>query len=44
VEKMRIRVDDAPFIAVRVDKVGEALRFLTNVGDGWRPGRGMICA
>ncbi|HEX4182393.1 MAG TPA: DUF1285 domain-containing protein [Caulobacteraceae bacterium] len=33
VEKMKIRVEDAPFIAVRVDRVGEALRFTTNVGD-----------
>jgi hypothetical protein len=33
VEKMRITVEDAPFIAVRVDRSGEALRFLTNVGD-----------
>jgi len=33
VEKMRITVEDAPFIAVRVDREGEALRFLTNVGD-----------
>ena len=33
VEKMRITVEDAPFIAVRVDRVGEVLRFLTNVGD-----------
>ena len=33
VEKMKITVEDAPFIAVRVDRVGEALRFLTNVGD-----------
>jgi len=32
-EKMKIKVEDAPFIAVRVDRVGEALRFLTNVGD-----------
>ena len=32
-EKMKIRVEDAPFIAVRVDRVGDALRFLTNVGD-----------
>ena len=32
-EKLRIRVDDAPFVAVRVDRVGEDLRFLTNVGD-----------
>jgi hypothetical protein len=33
VEKMKITVEDAPFVAVRVDRVGEALRFLTNVGD-----------
>jgi uncharacterized protein len=33
VEKMRITVEDAPFIAVRVDADGGALRFLTNVGD-----------
>jgi hypothetical protein len=37
VEKMRIVVEDAPFIATRMDRVltetGEALRFLTNVGD-----------
>lgn len=33
VEKMKITVEDAPFIAVRVDRVGEALKFLTNVGD-----------
>src|SRR5271163_211997 len=33
VEKMRITVEDAPFIAVRVDRAGEGLRFLTNVGD-----------
>ena len=38
VEKMRIAVEDAPFIAVRVDQItGEdgrkTLRFLTNVGD-----------
>ena len=32
-EKMRIVVEDAPFIATRVDRDGEALRFLTNVGD-----------
>jgi uncharacterized protein len=30
---MKITVEDAPFIAVRVDRVGETLRFLTNVGD-----------
>ena len=33
VEKMKITVEDAPFIAVRVDREGGALRFLTNVGD-----------
>jgi hypothetical protein len=33
VEKMKITVEDAPFVAVRVDRVGEALQFLTNVGD-----------
>lgn len=32
-EKLRIVVEDAPFIAVRVDRIGGALRFLTNVGD-----------
>jgi hypothetical protein len=33
VEKLKIRVEDAPFIATRVDRDGEALRFTTNVGD-----------
>jgi hypothetical protein len=33
VEKMRITVEDAPFIAVRVDREGDVLKFLTNVGD-----------
>ena len=33
VEKMRITVEDAPFIAVRVDREGDNLKFLTNVGD-----------
>ena len=38
VEKMRITVEDAPFIAVRVDRErdeegAETLRFVTNVGD-----------
>jgi hypothetical protein len=33
VEKLRITVEDAPFVAVRVDREGEALRFVTNVGD-----------
>ena len=32
-EKLRITVEDAPFTAVRVDRIGEALRFATNVGD-----------
>ncbi|MBI1684540.1 DUF1285 domain-containing protein [Caulobacter hibisci] len=38
VEKMKIVVEDAPFIAVRVDRDGEALRFLTNVGDAVEAG------
>ena len=38
VEKMKITVEDAPFVAVRVDQAkneagGEMLKFLTNVGD-----------
>jgi hypothetical protein len=33
VEMMKITVEDAPFIAVRVDRKGEALVFTTNVGD-----------
>ena len=33
VEKMRIQVEDAPFIAVRVDRDENGLKFLTNVGD-----------
>lgn len=33
VEKMKITVEDAPFVAVRVDREGEDLKFLTNVGD-----------
>ena len=33
VEKLAIKVEDAPFIAVRVDRAGAALRFVTNVGD-----------
>src|SRR5262245_12911809 len=32
-EKLRVTVEDAPFVAVRVDRDGEALKFLTNVGD-----------
>lgn len=38
VEKMKITVEDAPFIAVRVDKVGDTLKFLTNVGDAVEAG------
>jgi hypothetical protein len=33
VEKLRIAVEDAPFVATRVDRVGDALVFQTNVGD-----------
>lgn len=33
VEKLAITVEDAPFLAVRVDREGQALRFTTNVGD-----------
>ncbi|HXU99390.1 MAG TPA: DUF1285 domain-containing protein [Caulobacteraceae bacterium] len=33
VEKLAITVEDAPFVAVRVDRIGESLRFTTNVGD-----------
>ncbi|MFC3080101.1 DUF1285 domain-containing protein [Phenylobacterium terrae] len=33
VEKMKIKVEDAPFVAVAVERAGEALRFTTNVGD-----------
>lgn len=34
VEKLRITVEDAPFLAVRVDRKADgALRFVTNVGD-----------
>jgi len=33
VEKLKITVEDAPFVAVRVDRDGDALKFLTNVGD-----------
>jgi len=32
-EKLRITVEDAPFVAVRVDRDGGTLRFLTNLGD-----------
>ena len=33
VEKVGITVDDAPFVAVDFERVGEDLRFETNVGD-----------
>ena len=33
VEKLKIQVEDAPFIATRVDQIGDLLRFETNVGD-----------
>ncbi|MBV9509743.1 MAG: DUF1285 domain-containing protein, partial [Caulobacteraceae bacterium] len=33
VEMLKIAVEDAPFTAVEVDRVGEALRFVTNVGE-----------
>jgi len=39
-EKLRIQVEDAPFTAIRVDRAGEALRFLTNVGDEVEAGPG----
>lgn len=32
-EKLKITVEDAPFIAVRLDRAGEDLLFTTNVGD-----------
>lgn len=32
-EKLRITVEDAPFVAVQVDRDAAGLRFLTNVGD-----------
>jgi len=33
VEKVGITVDDAPFVAIDFDRVGDDLRFLTNVDD-----------
>jgi hypothetical protein len=33
VEKLKIQVEDAPFVAVGLEKDGEAIRFATNVGD-----------
>jgi len=38
VEKLRITVEDAPFVATRVDRVGDALVFQTNVGDAVEAG------
>ena len=38
VEKLTITVEDAPFVAVRVDRVGDALSFVTNVGDAVEAG------
>ena len=32
-EKLRITVDDAPFVAIGLEQAGGALRFATNVGD-----------
>jgi hypothetical protein len=40
VEKMKIKVEDAPFVAVRVDEEDGALKFLTNVGDEVEAGPG----
>ena len=39
VEKLKVRVEDAPFTAVRVDREGEALVFTTNVGERVAAGR-----
>jgi hypothetical protein len=33
VEKLRITVEDAPFVAIGMAREGDALRFVTNVGD-----------
>ncbi|HEY5409650.1 MAG TPA: DUF1285 domain-containing protein, partial [Caulobacteraceae bacterium] len=33
VEKLRIAVEDAPFVAIGVEREGEVVRFATNVGD-----------
>ncbi|MBI5941751.1 MAG: DUF1285 domain-containing protein [Caulobacterales bacterium] len=40
VEKMKIVVEDSPFIAIRVDREGETLKFQTNVGDEVEAGPG----
>jgi hypothetical protein len=39
VEKLSITVEDAPFVAIRVDRKGDALVFTTNVGDEVVAGR-----
>ena len=39
-EKLKIKVEDAPFTAIRVDREDGALRFLTNVGDEVEAGPG----
>ena len=38
VEKVGIVVDDAPFVAIDFDRVGNDLRFITNVGDSFDAG------
>ncbi|MDE0852676.1 DUF1285 domain-containing protein [Yoonia sp.] len=38
VEKVGIIVDDAPFVAIDFDRVGNNLRFITNVGDSFDAG------
>ncbi|MBV7377857.1 DUF1285 domain-containing protein [Maritimibacter dapengensis] len=38
VEKVGITVDDAPFVAVDFERKGDALQFLTNVGDSAEAG------
>ena len=38
VEKVGIIVDDAPFVAIDFDRVGDNLRFITNVGDSFDAG------
>lgn len=32
-EKIRVDVEDAPFLAIRADRAGDAIAFTTNVGD-----------
>ena len=39
VEKVRIRVDDAPFVAVDADMIDGVLHFATNVGDSVAAGQ-----